>query len=452
VTERRFARADWTSWRAAAIGGLALLVGILVLASVLPDPARLDAGALAELEAARPVTLAIARRLPAGRLLSSPWLVSLPLALGLAILWNLGDRIAAWRRGPARAEPARFRAQLEWTAQGPIEAEMARLREVLARGGYRIEAPAGDREAALVGRRGGVGFWGSIAFHVSLVGALVAVVVTLLAEWRGAVDLVEGRPVALDAPGAVAIARRGPLTPPLPHLVLELASAEVRIQGGRFPVEYRAEVVALEPSGALRRGVVRVNDPLAAGGQRLFLQRYGLAPVLEIRRGAEALLAGPVVLSVLEGREDGVDVPGTAARVRIRWFGDAVLEEGGVRSRSDEPRNPALGLALEEPGAAARPVLVRLGEEVSLGPYRVAFRELRRWVELGVGRDPGTPVLFAALALAALGLALRFWDHDREVRVRIAEEGGGLRVAAAGRSRYFPALMRREIDDLRPRP
>jgi cytochrome c biogenesis protein ResB len=423
----------------------------MVLGSVLPDPSGLGPEELAEMVATRSVALAVARRLPVGRVLSSPWLVSIPLALALAILWNLRERIAEHRR-VRRTGPERFRAQAEWLAGAAPADEVARLRRALARRCYRVEQGEAEQGTLLVGRRGEIGFWGSVVFHLALVGALVAVVLTLLAEWRGTVDLVEGRPVALDTPGAVAIARRGPLTPPLGRVVLELERAQVRLEGDRFPVDYRADVVALDRSGALWRGTVRVNSPLTVGGQRLFLQRYGLAPVIEVRRGGEALLAAPVVLSVLDGREDGFDVPGTSARVHVRWFGDAVLEEGGVRSRSDEPRNPALGLALEEPGAAARPVLVRLGEEVSLGPYRVAFRELRRWVELGVGRDPGMPVLFAALALAALGLALRFWDHDREVRVRIAEGGGGLRVAAAGRSRYFPALMRREIEDLRPRP
>ncbi|HET6922579.1 MAG TPA: cytochrome c biogenesis protein ResB, partial [Anaeromyxobacteraceae bacterium] len=134
--------------------------------------------------------------------------------------------------------------------------------------------------------------------------------------------------------------------------------------------------------------------------------------------------------------------------------GDHVREPGGVRSRSDEPRNPALGLSLEPggPGPAARPMLLPLDEETSLGPYRVAFRELRRWASFGVDRDPGTPVLFAALVLAAAGLAVRFWDHEREIRVRIASDGKGARVAAAGRSRYFPALMAREVERLRPGP
>ncbi len=437
-----------------AIGGLALLTVLLVLASVLPDPARLAPDELAEMEASRPWTLAVARRFPAGRVLDSPWLVTVPVLLGLAIAWNLVERVVErQRRTPLRAE-GRFRAQIEWSEASPPMEAVTRLRGALRRGGYRVAETSEDDTAVVVGRRGDLGFWGSLVFHVGLVVALVAVVLTMVAEWRGELQLVEGQVVALDAPGAVAIQRLGPLGRGPPHLVVRLDRVEARYLEDRFAVDYRAELAVLDDSGALRTGTVRVNQPISVEGQRFFLQRYGVAPVLEVRRGRETPLAGPVVLSVLGGREDRFDVPGTRDRIAVRWFGDHVREPGGVRSRSDEPRRPALGLSLEPgpPGSAARPMLLPLGEETSLGPYRVAFRELRRWASFGVDRDPGTLVLFAALVLAAAGLAVRFWDHEREIRVRIASDGNSARVAAAGRSRYFPALMAREVERLRLGP
>lgn len=396
----------------------------------------------------------MARRFPAGRILESPWLVVVPVLLGLAIAWNVGERIAERRRRAPRWAGGRFRAQLVW-AEAAAPGEVAeRLRRALRRGGYRVFEVAEGGSAVAVGRRGHLGFWGSVVFHVGLVVTLVAVVLTMVAEWRGELQLVEGQVATLDAPGVVAIRRLGPMGRGPPHLVVRLGRVEARYQDDRFPVDYRAELVVLADSGALRGGTVRVNQPLTAGGQRFFLQRYGMAPVLEVRRGGETLLAAPVVLSVLEGREDRFDVPGTRDRIAVRWFGDHIREPGGVRSRSDEPRNPALGLALEAGGSglAARPMLLPLGEETSLGPYRVTFRELRRWAAFGVDQDPGTPVLFAALVLAAVGLAVRFWDHEREIRVRVEPDAAGARVAAAGRSRYFPALMTREVERLRPAP
>lgn len=396
----------------------------------------------------------MARRLPVGRILESPWLVTVPVLLGLAIAWSLGERVVErLRRRPRRVE-GRFRAQLVWAEVATAAEAAGRLRVALRRGGYRVSEASEGGSTVVVGRRGDLGFWGSVVFHLGLVVALVAIVLTLAGEWRGELQLVEGGVVALDAPGAVSVQRLGPLGRGPPHLVARLGRVEARYQDDRFPVDYLAELAVLGESGAIRGGTVRVNQPLVADGQRFFLQRYGVAPVLEVRRGGETLLAAPVVLSVLEGREDRFDVPGTRDRVAVRWFGDPVREPGGVRSRSDEPRHPALGLALEPGGSgpAARPMLLPLGEETSLGPYRVAFRELRRWVSFGVDRDPGTPVLVVALVLATVGLALRFWDHEREIRVRVDPDAGGARVAAAARSRYFPALMARELERLMALP
>jgi hypothetical protein len=166
--------------------------------------------------------------------------------------------------------------------------------------------------------------------------------------------------------------------------------------------------------------------------------------------GDERIAEGPVSLSIREGREDQLEVPGSRDRLRVRWFGDAVREGGRVRSATDLPRNPALGIVLEAAGGEPpRSVLIRRGEAARVGPYRIAFPEVRYWVDLGIGRDPGVSILLVALALASVGLALRFWDHEREIRVAVSAAAAGARVAASARSRYFPALIARELDDLR---
>jgi hypothetical protein len=93
-------------------------------------------------------------------------------------------------------------------------------------------------------------------------------------------------------------------------------------------------------------------------------------------------------------------------------------------------------------------LLLKRGEAGTLGPYRVAFPEVRYWVDLGVDHDPGATLLLIALVLASVGLAVRFWDHDREIRVRVTAAGTGAQVAATARSRYFPAMIARELESL----
>jgi cytochrome c biogenesis protein ResB len=441
-------RAAWPSWRRVAVAGMLVLLAAMLLGSQLPDPAALSPDELADLAASRPRALALARAIPAGRLLASPWLLAVPALLAAAIGWNVADRIRARRRsGPGTA---RFTARSEWSCARRPDEIAAALASRLARRGYRVRAEPPGEAHAIVARRGAVGFWGSIAFHLALVVALAAVAVSLLAEWRGEIHLVEGERLALDAPGAVRVGRRGPLSPSPPAALLELARCDVRYDDARFPVEYRADVVTLAPSGVLRQATIRVNGPASIEGQRLWLQSFGIAPVLEVDRGEERIAEGPVSLSIRDGREDRLDLPGSRDRLRVRWFGDAVRAGRAVRSDTDLPRNPALGLVLEpDGGGPARSVLLRRGQAARVGPYRIAFPEARYWVDLGIGRDPGAAVLLVALALASAGLAVRFWDHDREIRIAVHASAEGTRVAASARSRYFPALVARELEDLR---
>lgn len=439
----------WLSWRRLAVAGLVALLAVLLLGSQLPDPAQLSPRDLAALAARSPRLLAVARVFPAARLLDSPWLLLVPIVLAVAIAWNLVDRIAARLSAAAPAPGGSFAPHAEWAATRPPAEIAAAVAARLARRGYRISAapaPGGGRE--VVGRRGALGFWGSVAFHVGLVLALAAFAATLWAERRAGLHLVEGDEVALDAPGVLSIRRQGPGAAPPGHVVVRLDRCAVRYQDDRFPVDYRADLLALDESGRLREVPVRVNAPAEIDGSRFLLESFGIAPVIRIDQGGRRIADGPATLSVTEGHVDELPVPGTADVLRVRWFGDLVRDGTLASSRSDLPRNPALGLRLVRGGAVVASALVRRGEAAALGPYRVAFPEARYWVDLLVERDPGAPILLAALALAAAGLALRFWDHDRLVRVRVAPAGEGSHVAAAARSRYFPALVARELADL----
>jgi cytochrome c biogenesis protein ResB len=384
--------------------------------------------------------------------LGAPALVALPALLAAALSWNVGARLRT-RRARRPRPAATFYAQLEWTAADDVAGEAERLARLLRRGGYRVVREAAGGAVSLCGRRGDVGFWGSIGFHLAVALAAVAVTLTTAAQRNGAVTLVEGVETRLDDPAATRVDRRGPLAAPLPPVPLELTGFAARFVDDRFPVEYRAEIRARDGAAA-RSATIRVNDPVVVAGHRLTLQRYGIAPVLDVRtRAGETVVRAPVLLSVLEGKSDDFVLPGEGAWLRARYLGDLVDDGlGHASSRSDEPRNPALlltPLSADRAHPAGPTLLLRRGEAATIGAHRIEFPELRHWVELGVDRDPGMPVLVVAAVLACAGLALRFWDHEREVRLRIAPEGRGARVAAASRSRYFPALTRLALERLR---
>jgi cytochrome c biogenesis protein len=200
------------------------------------------------------------------------------------------------------------------------------------------------------------------------------------------------------------------------------------------PSDFTTDLAVYRDGQLLAEKVVRVNDPLSAGGYTFHQNGFGPAPDLEIRSTVDGsvLWSGPVPLTdAAAGRPFGaMPIPG-------RKFGLQLLldrTEDGVGTLIALPYAVRGTLPDGRPDIVEGfPVLVVRGEVMRMEglDLSVELRGFSEYTLLIAKRDPGAPIVWAAFATLLAGLAITFYLPRRRVWARLGRDG---RLDLVGRS------------------
>jgi cytochrome c biogenesis protein len=233
-------------------------------------------------------------------------------------------------------------------------------------------------------------------------------------------------------------------------LVKNLAFEAPGLETGS-PTDFTTDLAVYRDGALLARKVIRVNDPLEAGGYTFHQNGFGPAPDLEIRSTTDdgVLWSGPVPLTdVAAGRPLGaIPVPGRPVGLQLLLdrtadgVGTLVVLPYAVRgTNADGTPDYVFGF----PSALVR------GETVTMDglDLSVSLRGFSDYTLLIAKRDPGAPIVWAAFAALIAGLAVTFYLPRRRVWARLDRDG---RLDVVGRSdRYvdFDREFGRLVTDL----
>lgn len=418
---------------------------LLALASFAPDPGE---PRFEELRRRAPARAWILERLEPRRFTTSPAFLALPGYIALSVAASMWQRASArlrTRRAPPEIE--RFAVRRTMTlgeAPGPAA---ERVRDAVRSAGFPRASAAGGE---LHGRRGALGFLGSMAFHAGLLATMVGIGLSAVGRFSGEVVLTEGFPVRLG-PATVraatppdGAARLGGTTVAIRSVSVEFAP-EVRqaLPDSRTGMVDVSAVLDAERDGASPgRFFLSVNAPASLDGHQLSIHRYGFAP--EIRatdpEGRVRTDAVAVLQVIPPGAEDAVALDG-GGELRLRFYPDWAPRGAEPASRSPLPVRPVLAWRWMQGGREVASGLVPRGGAAEAGGYRIAFPSLRYWLELLVSRDPGLPWFTLGALLGVGGLALRFGWHEQSWRATLRPDGAGTRLELVLSARYFPALL-----------
>ena len=201
-----------------------------------------------------------------------------------------------------------------------------------------------------------------------------------------------------------------------------------------MPSDFTTDLAVYRDGQLVARKVIRVNDPLQAGGYTFHQNGFGPAPDLVLRSTEDdsILWSGPVPLT-----EEAAGRPYGALPVPGRPFGLELLLE-----RTTEGVGVVLALPYAVRGTnpdgtpevvRGDPVAVVRGETIDMGGLDMTM-ELRGFTDytlLIAKRDPGAPIVWFAFAALLLGLAVTFYLPRRRVWARLGRDG---RLDVVGRS------------------
>ncbi|RPF28004.1 cytochrome c biogenesis protein ResB [Georgenia muralis] len=499
----RLGLAGWLRWMWRQLTSMRVAIMLLLLLAVtaLPgslfpqqpqDPARVD-----EYFTTYPRLAPWLERLGFFDVYNSPWFAAVYLLLFTSLIGCIVPRIRVhWRA--LRAQPPRvprsfhrFPVREERTVTEPRPMVQASILAAL-KGRYR----AAVTTEGITAERGYLRESGNIVFHLSLIGVLLSLAAGQLYSYRGQFIVVEGESFAnsvLDYdtfdPGTFFDPDSlEPFT-----FTLEEFQSEFTVDA--LARDFAATVRVTEPDGTTRREVIKVNDPMNAGGANVYLMGNGFAPKITVRDGAdEVAFSGPVPFlpqdSVYTSR-GVIKVPDVSAGEQLGLTGAflptaMMAEDGsGAYSAHPQPNAPLLVLTLwagdlgldeavpqnvyvldtddmrqvyEEaedgsPGSAdggQQPVTLFLspGESVELpeGLGTVTFESLPRFVGLDLRYDPSLPYLLGSSVAAMLGLFASLFVPRRRLWVKLADTpDGGTVVSGAALARGDDPGLARDL-------
>ena len=201
------------------------------------------------------------------------------------------------------------------------------------------------------------------------------------------------------------------------------------------PRDFTTDLAVFQDGQLLAQKIIRVNDPLSAGGYTFHQNGFGPAPDILIRSTVDGsiLWSGPVPLTdAVDGRPLGaLPVPGKKFGLQMlldrspEGIGALVVLPYAPRPTPNPDGTPNM--------VFGDPVYVIRGTPANLGGLDLSI-ELRRFTDytlLIAKRDPGAPIVWFAFAALLLGLAITFYLPRRRVWARLRHDG---RLDVVGRS------------------
>ena len=311
------------------------------------------------------------------------------------------------------------------------------VRAALRQGHFSVrEAEGDDGTRFLYGDRNRWAKLATLVSHLGLILFLVAGLVTSRFGDELGLIVAEGDTLTVQPIG----------TPGL-LLVENLAFDAPGLDTGT-PTDFTTDLAVYQDGTLLARKVIRVNDPLSAGGYTFHQNGFGPAPDLEIRStDGNILWSGPVPLTDTAG-----GLPFGAIPIPGRPYGLELLLD-----RNDAGIGTLITLPYAVRGTNADgtpdivegyPVYVVRGDTVAMEGLglSVTLRGFSDYTLLIAKRDPGAPIVWTAFITLLLGLAVTFYLPRRRVWARFGVDGRVDLVGRADRQVDFDAEFARLVD------
>lgn len=420
---------------------------------------------------------------------AAPWFAAIYLLLFISVIGCVLPRTAthikALRSAPPRAPRrlARLPEFRTWTdSDADVDQTLNRVEADLRRRRWRVARGADDNGAWVAAEKGYARETGNLLFHAALIALLLAVGYGAVMGWRGNVIVREGTGFAntltqYDAWGGGRLASPDGLSP------FSFTLEEFRVEFERSdsqrgaPRLFEAEVTArAEPGAPEVTEVIRVNEPIAFDGAKVFLVGHGYAPRIQVRDSQGRLVFDDaVVVLPQDGNQTSVGVvkvpdavpqmgfqmlflptaavddvrgpfstfpaPDDPAIFASAWVGDLGLDDGAPQSvyRLVTDTMSQVGLEALRPGQTW---------DLPDGIGSMTFVGLQRWASFQIAHDPGKEPALIASVVALVGLMMSLFIKRRRVWVRAYPQGAGTTVEVAGLARTDEADLGPEVEQV----
>ena len=467
---RSFLRWCWrqlTSMRTALI--LLLLLAVAAIPGSLFPQRSQNPIQVKQFFAENPETAIWLDRLSLFNVFSSPWFSAIYLLLFISLIGCVLPRSIEHIKAIGAKPPLtpKYLDRMEFYTEIK-KIDLDKVEKFLRKKHFRIRRD----ENSISAEKGYARETGNLLFHLSLVLILLAVGVGSLLGSRGdAIVNVGDR--FINTPTSYDILSFGKYQaedslPPFSLTVTDFKAEYDPVTNAA--IDYELTVLTANPAGSKEiKKIIKVNQPLAYGSTKIYLQANGYSPIVIVRdKSGKIIFDGPTPFLPQDANLSSIGaikIPDmdpqigfvgsflpTADRDPIRggfssypevldprllvsiWKGDLGLNTGIPQSvyRIDTSKMERIGLK----------ALV-LNESYDFGEGSITFTGWKSWVNLQIVNDPGKGFALVGAILAILGLLISLFTRQRRIWVK---QSGKTQVAGLAKN-GIPGLEQ-EINEL----
>jgi cytochrome c biogenesis protein len=467
---RSFLRWCWrqlTSMRTALI--LLLLLAVAAIPGSLFPQRSQNPIQVKQFFAENPETAIWLDRLSLFNVFSSPWFSAIYLLLFISLIGCVLPRSIEHLKAIGATPPLtpKYLDRMEFYTEIK-KIDLDKVEKFLRKKHFRIRRD----ENSISAEKGYARETGNLLFHLSLVLILLAVGIGSLLGSRGdAIVNVGDR--FINTPTSYDILSFGKYQaedslPPFSLTVTDFKAEYDPVTNAA--IDYELTVLTANPAGSKEiKKTIKVNQPLAYGSTKIYLQANGYSPIVIVRdKSGKIIFDGPTPFLPQDTNLSSIGaikIPDmdpqigfvgsflpTADRDPIRggfssypevldprllvsiWKGDLGLNTGIPQSvyRIDTSKMERIGLK----------ALV-LNESYDFGEGSITFTGWKSWVNLQIVNDPGKGFALVGAILAILGLLISLFTRQRRIWVK---QSGKTQVAGLAKN-GIPGLEQ-EIDEL----
>jgi cytochrome c biogenesis protein len=467
---RSFLRWCWrqlTSMRTALI--LLLLLAVAAIPGSLFPQRSQNPIQVKQFFAENPETAIWLDRLSLFNVFSSPWFSAIYLLLFISLIGCVLPRSIEHLKAIGAKPPLtpKYLDRMEFYTEIK-KIDLDKVEKFLRKKHFRIRRD----ENSISAEKGYARETGNLLFHLSLVLILLAVGIGSLLGSRGdAIVNVGDR--FINTPTSYDILSFGKYQaedslPPFSLTVTDFKAEYDPVTNAA--IDYELTVLTANPAGSKEiKKIIKVNQPLAYGSTKIYLQANGYSPIVIVRdKSGKIIFDGPTPFLPQDANLSSIGaikIPDmdpqigfvgsflpTADRDPIRggfssypevldprllvsiWKGDLGLNTGIPQSvyRINTSKMERIGLK----------ALV-LNESYDFGEGSITFTGWKSWVNLQIVNDPGKGFALVGAILAILGLLISLFTRQRRIWVK---QSGKTQVAGLAKN-GIPGLEQ-EIDEL----
>jgi len=317
--------------------------------------------------------------------------------------------------------------------------------------GYSAKEVPGSKEMMVAVRKGNVGRWGSVMFHLSLLILLIGALVSVWTRSEGSFILTEGQ--SFHGAPTEYMSRKPAVLPWNGVGDFEVVLQQFVPEFGQPPT-YASKLVLRKAGEIIDSLDVRTFQAGSYAGRTFYQKEHGFSQRFHVETTeGETLFDGFVALAS-HFSEDKVRyenifyVVEKGLKIEGELFPDAVQQEGVWSSLSPLPKRPVVLIRIEQEGIPVFDGPIPLDKPLKLKDFNISFTELRYWSGIQLVTDLGVPILYTGFFLGCLGLMIRTFFVEQGLWVKQATTAEGTSLVLCGATERDQALFAEKFEKL----